>query len=120
MEFEFGTGVAIFIVYLVIDAFYALYTRAVNSSNAIRAATIGAAMHFMLAYGIVSYNKNWLYIFPLALGSWIGTWYIVWRETKKKKPDKFVKLVPLLKALEKRGITISAEELAGDLDGAAV
>jgi hypothetical protein len=43
----------------------------------------GAIMHFILALGVLSYVQNYLYIIPLALGSWVGTFLVVNREQKK-------------------------------------
>ncbi len=40
-------------------------------------------MHFLLAFGVVNYVGNFLYVVPLALGSWIGTYLVVRREEIK-------------------------------------
>lgn len=105
MWFEVLRMLAVFGAYFIIDAFYALYTRAVNGERAVRAANIGAVMHFLLAFGVVSYNNNWLYIFPLAAGSWLGTWYVVRRESRKNKKRVIPDTGKLLTALEENGIS---------------
>lgn len=58
-----------------------------TNRNEYGAATTGAAIHFMIAFGVINYTENWLYIFPLALGSWVGTFLVVRRE-RLKKGDK--------------------------------
>jgi hypothetical protein len=71
------TAAIVFAVYIILDGMYAYYTVAVSDKKAFRAATTGAAMHFLLAIGVLSYVQNYLYIIPLALGSWIGTYFVV-------------------------------------------
>ncbi|MFH0891932.1 MAG: hypothetical protein V1867_04080 [Candidatus Falkowbacteria bacterium] len=74
----------ILIAYIITDALYAKYTLDVANYNEYKAATIGSAIHFFLAFGIINYTENWLYIFPLAIGSWIGTFLMVRRERLHK------------------------------------
>jgi hypothetical protein len=77
-------ALSVLIAYVVIDALYAKYTLDVANYNEYKAATIGATIHFLIAFGIINYTQNWLYIFPLAIGSWIGTFYMVRRERLNK------------------------------------
>jgi hypothetical protein len=67
----------VFAAYVLVDGLYAYYTLAVVKRSAVSAATTGAAMHFLLALGVISYIKNYWYIIPLALGSWLGTYLVV-------------------------------------------
>jgi len=83
-DFNFILATGIFAVYLVIDALYAYYTLSVTKHHAFAAATSGFAMHFLLAFGVINYVGNYLYVIPLALGSWVGTYVIVRRESLKK------------------------------------
>lgn len=78
--FDFGIALLIFIAYIVVDAMYAYYTLQVTKKKPYSAATVGALMHFILALGVLSYVQNYLYLIPLALGSWVGTFIIVKRE----------------------------------------
>ena len=73
------TAFIVFIAYVVVDGMYAYYTLAVADKKPVRAATVGALMHFLIAVGVLSYVQNYLYIIPLALGSWIGTYAVVLR-----------------------------------------
>lgn len=81
-DFSYLLGVGVFVAYVLVDGLYAYYTITVVNREPVRAATTGAAMHFLLALGVLSYVKNYLYIFPLAMGSWMGT-YLVVRYLKK-------------------------------------
>ncbi len=74
--------IGVFVAYTLVDGLYAYYTIAVVNRDAFKSATTGAAMHFLLALGVISYVKNYLYIIPLAAGSWLGT-YIVVKHMKK-------------------------------------
>lgn len=76
-HFDFGLAALIFLAYLVIDALYAKYTYAVVERRPVQAANIGFVMHFLLAFGIINYVGNFLYVIPLALGSWVGTYLVV-------------------------------------------
>lgn len=76
-ELNLLTGFLIFIMYIILDGMYAYYTLAVSEKRPFHAATSGALMHFLLAVGVLSYVQNYLYIVPLAFGSWIGTYIVV-------------------------------------------
>lgn len=83
-DFNIFVAILVFIIYTVTDALYAKYTLDVANYKPFRAATTGALIHFFLAFGVINYTQNWLYIFPLALGSWIGIYLLVKREKIKK------------------------------------
>lgn len=73
----------VFCAYLVIDAMYAYYTLSVIRKRPATSATIGALMHFLMAFGVLNYVQNYLYVVPLALGSWVGTYIVVKYDLKK-------------------------------------
>jgi len=68
---------AVFIAYFIVDALYARYTLHVTQYRASSAATTGALMHFILAFGVLNYVQIYLYVIPLAMGSWLGTYVVV-------------------------------------------
>lgn len=82
-DFQVSTALLVFVAYVVADMLYARYTIAITKLHAARAATTGAVMYFLLAVGILSYTDNPLYLFPLVLGSWVGTYVTVEIERKK-------------------------------------
>ncbi len=77
----------VFASYILVDGLYAKYTLEVVSLKPYQSATIGSLMHFLLAFGVINYTENWLYIFPVVAGSWIGT-YLMVRFEKSKKGSK--------------------------------
>ena len=84
-SFNFEIALVIFVAYIIVDGMYAYYTLQVTKRNPFSAATTGALMHFILAVGVLSYVQNYLYLIPLALGSWIGTFLIVKKEQNKAR-----------------------------------
>lgn len=86
MSDGFSPGLAVLVcaAYFVIDALYAKYTYAVVERKPMQAANIGFIMHFLLAFGVINYVGNFLYVIPLALGSWLGTYMVVKRERDGK------------------------------------
>lgn len=83
--FNFTTAFFIFVAYFLVDALYALYTLSVVNLKPVVSATIGALMYFLLAVGIINYVNNYLYLIPLAVGSWLGTFVVVFVKKKMKK-----------------------------------
>ncbi len=78
--FNFLVAAGVMVAYFVVDAMYAHYTLSVAELKAIPAANTGSLMHFLLALGVLSYVQNYLYIIPIAIGSWFGTHMIVSRK----------------------------------------
>jgi hypothetical protein len=85
LNFDFKIAAVVFIAYLLIDAMYAYYTIAVVEKRPVMSASVGAVMHFLIAFGILNYVQNYLYVIPLAFGSWLGTYLVVKRSLVFKK-----------------------------------
>lgn len=76
-SFNFITATIVLIAYLIIDAMFAYYTVAVTKRMPVMSASIGSLMHFLMAFGVLNYVQNYLYIVPVAVGSWLGTYLVV-------------------------------------------
>jgi len=76
-NFDLATALLILVGYIVVDAMYAYYTLAIQELRPIRAANVGSLMHIILAFGVLSYVGNVLYVIPIVVGSWIGTYLVV-------------------------------------------
>ena len=83
-DFNWFIALGVMLAYFVVDAMYAYYTLSVSRLNALASANTGALMHFLLALGVLSYVGNYLYIVPIAVGSWFGTFYIIKKEKNAK------------------------------------
>lgn len=87
-QFSIATALLVFTAYLIIDAMYAYYILSVDERKPYRAATTGAIMHFLLAFGVLSYVQNFIYIFPIAIGSWLGTFIVIKNKKTKNGPTR--------------------------------
>jgi|ETNmetMinimDraft_15_1059895.scaffolds.fasta_scaffold71220_2 hypothetical protein len=83
-NFSVGLALFIFIAYFIIDALFAYYTLSITGYHAITAATSGFLIYFLLAFGVINYVENYLYVFPLAFGSWFGTYFMVKKEKRQE------------------------------------
>ena len=83
-NFRFGVAMVVFLGYTAMDALYTAYTLAIVNKNKLAAANVGALMYLLVGIGTFSYVNNWLYIFPMAMGGWLGTYasltYVEWKE----------------------------------------
>ena len=84
-NFDFMIALIVFTAYLLVDAMYAYYTLSVTKKKPFISASIAALMHFLIAFGVLNYVQNYLYVIPIALGSWIGTYLVVKYELKSSK-----------------------------------
>ena len=80
-NFNFLLAIVILLSYILIDGMYAYYTLAVANKKPFVSAITGSLMHFLIAFGILNYVQNYLYIIPIAIGSFIGTYLIVKKES---------------------------------------
>lgn len=81
-SFDFKVAGIVFVAYLLVDAMFAYYTLAVTKNRPVAAANVGSMMYFFIAIGVLNYVQNYLYLIPLVLGSWVGTYVIVKRGIK--------------------------------------
>jgi hypothetical protein len=76
-DFSLSTAGLIFATYVAVDILYALYIIAVEKRRALAAAAISTVLYSLLAFGVITYSKNPLYLVPLASGAFIGTYLTV-------------------------------------------
>lgn len=67
----------VFLATMCIDALYALYTIRLTERKALQAAFFGTTIHLLTVFTVISYTKNYIYIVPLLLGSFAGTYCMV-------------------------------------------
>jgi hypothetical protein len=83
-EFSWLTAATIFGTYVLIDMLYAWYVMCVAGRHAFTAACLTAVIYSLLAYGVVSYSQNILYLVPLASGAFLGTYLTVRLHPEKR------------------------------------
>jgi hypothetical protein len=82
-DFSPVTAAVIFATYVAVDILYAAYIIAVEKRRPLMAASISSVLYSLLAFGVITYSKNPIYLIPLASGAWIGTYLTVrWHERK--------------------------------------
>jgi hypothetical protein len=84
VTFSWLHAFGVFVGYFVLDILWAWYMLAVTERRAAASANVCGAIYVLSALGVMSYAGNWLYLLPLALGSWSGTYLIVSHERRKK------------------------------------
>jgi hypothetical protein len=83
--FSFQTAIIVFFAYILVDGMYAYYTVEITKRKPYSSATVGSAIHIVVAFGVLNYVQNFLYIIPLVIGSWIGTFIMVKKEQNGHK-----------------------------------
>lgn len=76
-EFSPLTAGVIFVTYVAVDVLYAWYIICVERRQPLRAAAISAVLYSLLAFGVITYSRNVLYLVPLATGAFVGTYLTV-------------------------------------------
>ena len=76
-DFDWTRAAIIFVTYVIIDILYAMYVICVSKRQAVNAAFVSSFLYSLGAYGVISYSKNPLYVVPLAVGAFLGTYIVV-------------------------------------------
>ncbi len=82
-SFNIYLAVGIFLAYFVLDILSVYYTLFVTRYRPIASANIVVALYLISAFGVINYVNNYLYIIPVALGAWLGTYVSVEWEKRK-------------------------------------
>lgn len=87
MTFNPMTGLLVFVAYFVLDAAYAAYTIALTKHQPHRAALLAILIYACTAYGVRNYVNDAIYLIPLVLGAWSGTFVTVsWMRRRAGTP----------------------------------
>jgi hypothetical protein len=76
-NFSWGIAIALFFIYLILDALNSYFTLKVVEMSAAHAAFAGCTMHFFIALGVICYVNNFLYLIPMMMGSWCGIYLLL-------------------------------------------
>ena len=83
-SFSWAMALGVTVIYIIGDALYAQYTLSVAEYHPVTASNASALIHLMYALGVLSYVENYLYIAPIAIGSWLGTYVIVYYKKQRE------------------------------------
>lgn len=76
--FSFMTALFVFMAFFATDWLFTEYTLCIVQLRKFKAATVGALITLLGAFGVVSYVADWLYVIPMTMGGWLGTYLSVW------------------------------------------
>lgn len=86
-DFSAITAAIIFVTYVAVDILYAWYIICVEQRRPLLAAAISAVLYSLLAFGVITYSKNPIYLVPLASGAFVGTYVTVgWQKRLEDRP----------------------------------
>jgi len=93
-NFDVYAALLIFLTYFVLDMFYAYYILCIESRQNLMSSLMAGLITSLSAFGVVSFSQNMLYIVPLFLGAFAGTYctmklkqMLPSRKTKVDKPN---------------------------------
>lgn len=92
-EFDVLLALGIFAAYFILDILYVYYTLAVTRLRSIAAANTSLLIYLIAAFGVINYVGNFLYIVPMAMGAWFGTFATVYWEKRKDGGHKRIKKI---------------------------
>ena len=67
-------ALAVIAAVAVTDFLYVIWLKEVVAKRAVRAGLVSTLYHFVAAFAIISYTKNWVYVLFSGLGSFIGVY----------------------------------------------
>jgi hypothetical protein len=76
-DFSWVVAATVFVTYFLIDILYAFYVIYVGKRAAVRAAISSSLLYSLAAYGVITYSQNIIYVIPLAIGAFLGTYVVV-------------------------------------------
>lgn len=72
-NFDINIAILIFVTYFILDMFYAYYILCIESRQNLMSSFMAGMITSLSAFGVVSFSKNMMYVIPLFLGAFAGT-----------------------------------------------
>src|SRR3990167_333847 len=95
---EFWLAVLLFLTNVVDDVLAVLFVRRTSTGEAVQASLISGLLTILIAFSVVNYVQNKLYLIPIVSGSMVGCYFAVrldkayrrkkYGRKKKKVEDK--------------------------------
>ena len=85
------TWIILFFISIIYDVVYTKSILHISRLDAVASANLSVILYLMMAYGTINYVKNFINLIPIALGAWIGTYFILKYEKyirKKRRKEK--------------------------------
>jgi hypothetical protein len=77
----------VFIATMAIDFIYVMFSLSVAAGRRVAAATYSMMWHLVSALVVVVYTKSLIYLAPVALGSWIGSFFAMGFSKRKQRKE---------------------------------
>ena len=89
-SFNFAIAIGLFLLYSFVEALDSSLTYSITQHHSIKSANTSLVLYIILGIEVLAFVSNYLYTIPIALGAWLGTFFIVEREKKLRplKPSK--------------------------------
>lgn len=101
MEFTFFNILFVFVSTLLVDIIWAYYFIKIAEKQPFQAGILSIGIALTSAYVTISYVHNPLFLIPVSIGAYLGTYYAVKRHKKTDGvEEKVVKLEEKIKYLE--------------------
>ena len=89
---EFWLAMLLFFTNVIDDVLAVLFVRRTAAGNAVQAALISGLLTVLIAFSVVNYVQNKLYLIPIVVGSMVGCYVAVrldkWYRRKKNRKKK--------------------------------
>jgi len=79
------TWIFLFIVSVIFDVTYTKSVLVIARVKARSAANLSVLMYLLTAYGTINYMHNIFNLIPIIIGAWVGTYYILKHEERRRK-----------------------------------
>ncbi len=76
-EFHWEIAILLFFGFIAYDFIYAIYYIFVSKKKAFMASNAAVALYLIGSFSTIAYLGNYLYLVPIVLGSYIGTYIAV-------------------------------------------
>jgi capsule polysaccharide export protein KpsE/RkpR len=90
-KIDINIVIIIFLTYFILDMFYAYYILCIESRKNLMSSFMAGIITSLSAFGVVSFSKNMVYVIPLFLGAFAGTFVTMKAkeilQSRKRKVD---------------------------------
>ena len=78
-------ALTLFTATFILDWIEANYVIAVTHRHPLMAGLCRMGVLFIMAFGVINYVENPLYVAPICIGSFCGTYFTIWRKKEQSK-----------------------------------
>jgi quinol-cytochrome oxidoreductase complex cytochrome b subunit len=87
-NFNIFVAVGLLVLYMFVEALDSSLTFSITQHKSLKSANITFIVYVILGIEVLAFVNNYLYTLPIAMGAWIGTYFVVEREKKIRPLSK--------------------------------